>query len=957
MRISSFRFQDYLRLSVIVCSGLALRVATAAAEIPSDPAPRVTLDGLWRFKLEQPGPPPPAGRVARPPAIVRPAQAEPFERLDYAEDQTWRELKVPGNWEMAGYSPATYWQPDNAIGLYRRWFEVPAEWAGQTILLNFDGVQNGAEVFLNGQPVDVDEPAWGRRNAHEGGWDAFQVDLTPAVKFGARNLLAVRVAKNTRTSDLDSGDYFFLGGIHRSVTLFPLPKVHIRDLVVQTTLLEGGRANVRVVLELGAAGAGAAATMSLPGHNRLSARANTQGAVEFNQPVERPRLWSAEHPELYELVVELQDEHGKNTERLVRRIGIRQVTIRDGVLLVNGTPVKLAGICRHDLHPTQGTAVDEELWRKDLTLMKAANINAIRTSHYPYGARFYDLCDELGFYVADEMSGCWVSKTIDSDEYSPAFRQRARELVRRDRNHPSVIIWAIGNENDKGRNNRVAADQIRALDPTRPRLVSRHDAEEGGVEMDDRHYRTPERIAAINNAERARTYPHALLENPNVWEARNGADFGCTDLWGHVIDRSWREIWKDEHVPGSFLWEWHDRSIRDPHPTHLYEHDTATALSFVKTKGICDGYRNPRASYYHLKMAYSPVWIEPAAEISPTAVTLDVTNRYSFTDLAELDVNWHLVAGGRATASGSSHLGLPSRTRRKVSLTLPAAALAAADILRLELQHRDGRNVATYQFPIKPAAPPALPLEASDLGGIKFPQFNLVTVVPNGWQRTPPHFARLSNIAIERASGGAPVALEEQALYDLPLAEIRALEADVVMVEPPSKKVARVRAEYHAGAFSYRLTWVSNRAQIQELGWMFELPKTWDHFSWNRQALWSWYPSTHIGRPEGTATPDSAKVNFTHYTRPDAFDFNSTKYDCHWARLADAGGRGLGIMAAGDKRPHCRGDFSPAGDFRLVVNRYCCPPHDISSGTVRDFYFAPENGTVVEAAFKVGLTR
>src|SRR5262249_24300639 len=154
-------------------------------------------------------------------------------------------------------------------------------------------------------------------------------------------------------------------------------------------------------------------------------------------------------------------------------------------------------------------------------------------------------------------------------------------------------------------------DEIHTLDPTRPRLVSRFDAEEGGVEFDDRHYRIPPRIAETNAAARARTYPHLFLENPNVWEDPNGADFGCIALWGHVIERSWQEIWNDEHVPASFLWEWHDRAVLDPNtPVHLYEHDDATGLSFVKTKGICDAFRLPRASYFHLKMAYALLKIE-----------------------------------------------------------------------------------------------------------------------------------------------------------------------------------------------------------------------------------------------------------------------------------------------------------------------------------------------------------
>src|SRR4029078_11994908 len=157
----------------------------------------------------------------------------------------------PGNWEMPGYSPATYNNPDNTSAFYRLEFDVPADWHGRDVLLSFDGVQNGAEIWLNGQPVNVDEPSWGRANYHEGGWTAFQVDLTPNVKLGEKNTLAVRVTKNTNSADLDTGDYFFLGGIHRPVTLFSVPREHIHDLAVQTTLRDDGAPDVPVLVHAG----------------------------------------------------------------------------------------------------------------------------------------------------------------------------------------------------------------------------------------------------------------------------------------------------------------------------------------------------------------------------------------------------------------------------------------------------------------------------------------------------------------------------------------------------------------------------------------------------------------------------------------------------------------------------------------------------------------------------------
>ncbi len=404
---------------------VVVAVQAMAAIMPSESPYVQLLDGTWRFKLEHDD----TAEHAEEPAAT-PEASERFFALDYKEDKSWHDVAVPSNWEMAGYSAATYGWPGHASGLYREWFDVPASWKGRQVLVNFDGVQNGAEIWLNGQPVNVSEPSWGRANYHESGWTAWQADFTPAVKFGERNLIALRVAKNTRSSNCDTGDYFFLGGIDRPVTLFSVPATHIDDLTVRTSLLDDGKAEVTVVIEVSGP---ANVTAQLSDVGVVSKDTGADSKAEIVIPVAKPDLWSAEHPYLYTLDVELKDASGELIEKVRRRIGIREVTIEDGVLLLNGVPIKMTGICRHDVYPTKGTAVDEEVWRKDLTLMKQNNINAVRTSHYPYGAGFYDLCDEMGFYVLDELPYCWAPN--DDTSLEPAYLQRARETIRRDKNH------------------------------------------------------------------------------------------------------------------------------------------------------------------------------------------------------------------------------------------------------------------------------------------------------------------------------------------------------------------------------------------------------------------------------------------------------------------------------------------------------------------------------------------
>jgi beta-galactosidase len=973
----SNRIQRSLPFACLLSIFPLVPVALATSVIPSTPEHVRSLDGTWRFKLEQAGGYPDKVRIGgKPWPIVLPKQMEPFQALEYREDVGWKGLNVPGNWEMAGFSPATYNQPDNAIGMYRLEFEVPADWKGRVVKLNFDGVQNGAEVYLNGKPVNVDEPSESKPNYHQGGWDAFQADLTPAVKFGDKNLLAVRVYKNTQAVDLDSGDYFFLGGIHRTVRLFSVPQTHLDDLAVRTTVSADGDAELRVLLAA-TEGKGAAASMQLEGQPALEGKADGDGHIELVQKLQAPRLWSAEHPNLYTLSVDLKGANGQVIEHVTKRIGIREVSISNGILMVNNVPVKLTGMCRHDVSANLGTAVDESVWRKDVTMMKAANVNAIRTSHYPYGSGFYDVCDELGMYVMDEEAACWVP--TDTDELTPAFQQHARELVRRDKNHPSVIIWAIGNENGKGKNNKLAAAEFRKIDPTRPRLVSWRDAGEGDVEIDDAHYTNPPAIAQAEQQARRAQYPKTYLENPNDWDMRNGADEGSWELWAMVIDRVWREVWKDEHIPGSFNWEWVDRAVADKYPTKLYDYSPATGINIVKVKGLCDAFRDPRAGVYDIKMAYAPVMVEPAVTLAGSTATIHVTNRYSFTDLSELKTNWQLIQAGKEVAAGIAELKLAPRSQADLELAFPEQHLADADGLRAAFNNAEGGNVVTYELRLKPEPDMAPKLDEADMASVKFPRLNFVPVTYGsnaiGYRTAIRHPGKLVNITIHSAAGGvahAPVK-DEAALDAMPLSQVSSIDGDLVLSDDAEGRVVgHVHAAYSAGEFSYKLDWTKpnekpakkaktrapgeGAADVQEFGWVFEVPSVEDHFSWHRKGYWSYYPPDHIGRLAGTATPDSADVDITKLTRPDAFDFNSTKYNCDWATLAQGSGRGIGVIFKPDARHHVRAGTAANGDRLLIVNKYCCPPRDISSGVIPEQYFTLSEGQSSEGHFTVGAT-
>ena len=934
--------------------GAAALSLQAAVPLPSESENAISLNGVWRFKLEQaPAPPRFLGTSGKPIPIDLPTNFESFYSIDYHEDSAWHELAVPGNWEMAGFSPATYNQPDNASGFYRVKFGVPAGWNGRQVKIHFDGVQNGCEVWCNGRPVAVEEASWGRTNYHEGGWTEWQADITPVVQFGRTNLLALRVTKNTKGVDCDTGDYFLLGGVHRPVTLFSLPPTHFQDIAVRTTLLPYDEAEVAVLAQLNGPAKNGTVNVRLEGQPAVKGEADANGEVRLVQTVRNPKLWSAEWPNLYELSVDLVSPNGKVTEHTTRKIGIREVSIRNGVFCVNKTPVKLVGICRHDVYPSLGTALNADAWKKDLALMKAANFNAIRTSHYPYGPGFYDLCDEMGFYVLDEEPFCWVN--CDDPELLPAFEQRAREAVQRDKNHACVVIWGVGNENKPGRDNAMAAKITRQIDPTRPRLISCQHADDGDehVEFDDTHYVTPEQIHEAERSERRARWPMIYTENPNVWEVRNGPDYGSLDLWGKVIERTWSELWQDEHVCGNFLWEWADRAVADKCSKKYYDFFPATGINLVKVKGVVDGFRNPRPEYYHIKMAQSPIAIGDKPQLSADGVAFDLTNLYSFTDLDALRIGWSLSRASKNLGGGTTRFSLAPRSHGQIRLDLPPATLADADTLRLEFDHPGGWNVVTHQFQLKQTSNP--PPSVRLVNGLRFPKFNILTGTvarsKDGWKHLERVTGQLTNVkVIQRDQPEA--ALDEAALLALPLESVRSVDADVLL-QPGSVAAGRIHAELADGKMSYKFTWSGQKSDIYELGWIFQAPRGIERFSWDRAARWSYYPPEHIGRPTGTATPDSARVELTKVERADAFDFNSTKFNCNWASLTDSAGKGLCLLFSPGELHHVRGTLAENGSCALVVDRCYSPPRDISTPIVKDLYTVLTKDEQVVGSFQI----
>jgi beta-galactosidase len=445
------------------------------------------LSGPWEFHL----------------ATTPTSVPEDFYQPDF-EAGTWAEIEVPGNWTMQGYDKPIYTntkmpippdpprvpQDDNPTGLYRRTFTIPDNWPGRQIFICFDGVESAFYLWVNGQQVGYSQ---GSRLPAE-------FDLTPYIQPG-QNTMAVMVIRWSDGSYLEDQDHWWMAGIYRDVYLYATPQVHIFDLFARAELdtdyrdavlkvqakinfynqppLADHRDEIRHFeavspgyhVEMQLFDADNKAVLAEPPARPVQVHDWAMTNVNFMQNVTTPQKWSTETPNLYKLVLSLKDTGGDTIKAVSCKIGFRKVEIKHRELLINGQPVLMKGVNRHDHDDRLGKTITEASMMADIKLMKQFNINAVRTSHYPNDTRWYELCDEYGLYVIDEAnieSHALYNKLCHDPEWTHAFVERGKRMVERDKNHPCIIMWSLGNESGYGPNHDALAGWIRGYDPTRP---------------------------------------------------------------------------------------------------------------------------------------------------------------------------------------------------------------------------------------------------------------------------------------------------------------------------------------------------------------------------------------------------------------------------------------------------------------------------------------------------------
>ena len=920
------------------------------------------LNGRWQFQY-----------------LAAPHQAPAgFEGENY-DASSWDLIGVPSNWQMVGfgrpnYTNVNYPHPvdppyvpdDNPTGLYRRSFTLSEAWAGRKPFLVFEGVDSAYYVWVNGKLAGYSQvphlPA--------------EFDISPYTHPGENNI-AVEVFQWSDGSYLEDQDMWRLSGIFRDVYLVAYPQVHVRDVWVRTTL---DTAYTDAVLDLqvkvmnystGASSAVALQAKLLDAtgeivfeqsiQSGLTIGAGEEAGAGIQVAVKAPHKWSAEDPYLYDLILTLSgpDEHGQEVERF--KVGFRQVEIKEGVFTINGVALKLQGVNRHETSPDLGHAVSYESMVQDIELMKQNNINTVRTSHYSNDTRWLDLCDEYGLYVIGEAdleahgfqpSGNWDYPASHPD-WKEAHLERLTRMVERDKNHPAIIIWSLGNESGFGPNIQAMADWVHAHEPTRPVHYERT--------------REPKAVDIVSVM-----YPTvAYLENEGQNPVSDPRPFFMCE-YAHAMGNGpgnlkeyWEVIRKYPRLMGGCVWEWVDHSVRmyTPEGEEWFAYggdfgDKPNDGDFC-VDGLNFPDRTPYPGLIEYKKVLEPVMVE-AVDLKTGKLRL--TNRYAFLSLSHLQGHWSLCQDERVLSQGSlPPLDAPAGGSQDVTLPYrwPAAIAGAEYWLNLSFTLADdtrwakrGLELAWSQIslPVKipaekqgsSAAFPALRLEESQLAMfIKGGDFQMVFDTFRGtlssWEwNGVPLLVNGPRLNIWRAPTDNDIHLAREWRrfgYDR-------LQQRIVKVElEESRAAVQFRVQSVLGGYSLfpvlgvdylymiatsgDVTIETHVKPLQEglpvlprLGLQLQLPGEFERFAWYGRGPHESYidrkESARVGVYSGAVVDQ-----YVPYVFPQE---NGNKSDVRWATLTDL--RGLGLMAIGMPLLNVSAHYNTPEDFTITTHTH-----------------------------------
>ncbi len=885
--------------------------------IPVPVGSSMTLNGTWKFN------PSPGNKIF----------------LSTAFHPEWQNIRVPGEWIMQGF------QVQKGVrAAYQTTFNIPEQWAGKRIILRFDGVYSDAIVWVNGK----------KAVSHTGGFNVFETDITSQLKKGA-NILTVGVMNESIADTLSCGSQYAahpLGGIPRKVTIFSVPALHISDLFIKTDLDEQ-YTDAKLLLELVFGNSSKnlkAGSLKIdlfspdgkivPGtsiDHQVKPDAESRETIAID--VRNPLKWSAEFPELYKLRLEITSSSG--SEVIEKKIGFRKLEIAGNQLFLNGTPIKLHGVNRHEVYPLTGRSLNMELWRKDVQLYKEANVNYIRTSHYPPAEEFIDLCDSAGFYVELENPLVWIGHNANlklnfREAWDIRLRHEllktTRETITFYRNHPGVIIWSLANESAWTDNWKATHEEADSLDPTRPETF--HDQAYG---LNNNYGSSSMPIANIHypgpgGPDIAATFDRPLLFGEychlNTYNRQEIAtDPGVRDAWVEGFHKMWEKMYSSKGCLGGALWSGIDDAFILP----------GGKLVGYGEWGPIDGWRRMKPEYYHVKKTYSPVIIS-SRKCSLTEdgeLLLPVENRFDFTNLGDCRFEWE-VAGQTGTTmvnvyphnSGILRIGplkgdvngniLVLKIYSPYNLLIDESTFEIGQIKRENFPFRVyGGNGVTRSEDVK-----FIHISAGDvewtfdkaMGKIVAAVYKADTVLTRGAELMilPLH----SEECKTEHSINIPFINNTCADWRVDSVYSEILEDTVQVTVEGTYKEAEIVLNYcfpRDGSLTtrYRFT-VTSDVNPRQAGLVFSVPLSNEFMSWYRKGYWSSYPEWHIGRINGNAVPfpadafymDKPGIKPSDEWRHDANslgtnDFRSTKSDIYWAALTGSDKTGIAVISDG----------------------------------------------------------
>lgn len=693
-----------------------------------------SLNGIWKFKWS-------------PDPQSRPAD---FYTENYST-KNWDNILVPGNWELQGFGTPIYTnstypfkrdppkvtsEPEkyftsylqrNPVGSYSTTFTIAENWNNKQVFINFGGVLSAMYIWVNGQKVGYSEnsmcPA--------------EFDITKYIHKG-ENKLSVEVYRWCDGSYLEDQDMWRLSGIFRDVDLIARPKTYISDFFVKA-VPDNSFNNASISIDLNidnrsdqdskglyidAEVSGFSAQgewIDLTFSKKAAAdQKSKQLSIEINALMKNPKLWSAETPDLYHLKLKLKNNKNEIVDKAECYFGVRKIEIRGDVFYVNNKAVKLKGVNRHEQHPRTGKHVSRNTMIRDIELMKQANINMIRTCHYPDDPLFYELCDKYGFYVMDEANqeshgfGLGNKEMGDNPMWKKQHVERAAALVQRDKNHACVTFWSLGNEGGSGQNFVAMADTVKKLDPSRP-VYS--DTDRSVSDIYDEGYLHPEDLKKLG--EKITDRPVFMREYAHVMGNSGGN-----------LQEYWDVIYNDPSLTGAAIWEWVDQGLakkKDNSPLKLTEHPDDYQLKddefwayggdfgdqpndgTFSIKGLISSDRTPHPHYFEVQKVYQQVVFQL---LDDKDVTLRVTNHFDFLQLGNFDFEYEYTSNGKSLQKGKfssdnilpgtfSDIKIPSP---QLTGTIPSEITlnVYAKLKSAALWAEEGFCIAREQFVIKP---------------------------------------------------------------------------------------------------------------------------------------------------------------------------------------------------------------------------------------------------------------